>query len=455
MTTVIVAEKPSVARDIAAVLGARGRGEGFLHGNGYQVTWALGHLVHFAEPDDYDAAWAGRWSMGQLPMIPEQWKLRTDKKTVKQFKAVKALLTSPDTERVVCATDAGREGELIFRLIAEHARCRKPVQRLWISSLTEEAIRAGLERLRPGSDYDPLAAAARARAQADWLVGMNLTRAYTVHNRVLCTIGRVQTPTLAMIVERDAVIANFTKVFFYELVAHLAEGFDARYEKDGETRIDNKEQAERLQRTVDQAIEPHRTGTVTAVEKKVRNNRPPPLYDLTNLQRDANRRFGFTAAKVLELAQALYETHKLISYPRTESRHIGEDMLPQLPEILRNLEHPLAGEASARLAAGHRLSKAYVDKTKLTDHHAILPTTKHPPAGLPEPLRKVYDLVVARFVGVFLPDQRVEETRVTLNIGGETFVAKGSVELEAGWKRVEPRRQAPANEGASGSADAG
>ena len=455
MTTVIVAEKPSVARDIAAVLGARGRGEGFLHGNGYQVTWALGHLVHFAEPDDYDAAWAGRWSMGQLPMIPEQWKLRTDKKTVKQFKAVKALLVSPDTERVVCATDAGREGELIFRLIAEHARCRKPVQRLWISSLTEEAIRAGLERLRPGSDYDPLAAAARARAQADWLVGMNLTRAYTVHNRVLCTIGRVQTPTLAMIVERDAVIANFTKVFFYELVAHLAEGFDARYEKDGETRIDNKEQAERLQRTVDQAIQPHRTGTVTAIEKKVRNNRPPPLYDLTNLQRDANRRFGFTAAKVLELAQALYETHKLISYPRTESRHIGEDMLPQLPDILRNLEHPLAGEASARLAGGHRLSKAYVDKTKLTDHHAILPTTKRPPAGLPEPLRKVYDLVVARFVGVFLPDQRVEETRVTLNIGGETFVAKGSVELEAGWKRVEPRRQAPANEGASGSPDAG
>ena len=455
MTTVIVAEKPSVARDIAAVLGARGRGEGFLHGNGFQVTWALGHLVHFAEPDEYDAAWAGPWSMGQLPMIPEQWKLRTDKKTVKQFKAVKALLTSPKTERIVCATDAGREGELIFRLIAEHARCRKPVQRLWISSLTEEAIRAGLEHLHPGSDYDPLAAAARARAQADWLVGMNLTRAYTVHNRVLCTIGRVQTPTLAMIIERDAIIANFTKVFFYELVARLAEGFDARYEKAGENRIDNKEQAERLQRTVDQAIEPHRTGTVTAVAKKVRTNRPPPLYDLTNLQRDANRRFGFTAAKVLELAQALYETHKLISYPRTESRHIGEDMLPQLPGVLHNLEHPLAAEAGERLAAGHRLGKAYVDKTKLTDHHAILPTSKRPPAGLPEPMRKVYDLVVARFVGVFLPDQRVEETRVTLNIGGATFVAKGSIELEAGWKRVEPRRPAPANEPASSNPDGG
>lgn len=441
MTTVIVAEKPSVARDIAAVLGARKKAEGFLHGNGYQITWALGHLVHFAEPDDYDTRWAGRWSMAQLPMIPAHWKLRTDRRTVKQFDIVKALLKHADTERVVCATDAGREGELIFRLILEHARCRKPVQRLWISSLTEEAIRAGLQHLRPGSDYDPLAAAARARAQADWLVGMNLTRAYSVHNRLLCTIGRVQTPTLAMIVERDALIANFTKVYFYELVAHLAEGFDARYSLQGETRIDRKEQAERLQRSIAQAIEPHRTGKVTAVEKKIRNNRPPPLYDLTNLQRDANRRFGLTAAKVLELAQSLYETHKLISYPRTESRHIGEDMLPQLPRILSNLEHPLAAEASARLAAGHRLGKAYVDKTKLTDHHAILPTAKTVPAHLSEPLRRIYDLVVERFVGVFLPDQKVEETLVRLDIGGETFIARGSVELEPGWKRVDPRRR--------------
>jgi len=450
MTTLVVAEKPSVARDIAAVLGASGRGEGCLRGSGWCVTWALGHLVHFAEPDDYGPEWAGRWSSGQLPMIPERWRLRTDKRTAAQFRIVKALLTAPDTERVVCATDAGREGELIFRLIVEHARCRKPTERLWISSLTPEAIRAGFAALRPAADYAPLAAAARARAQADWLVGMNLTRAYTVHNRVLCTIGRVQTPTLAMIVARDAAIANFTKAYFYELVARLAEGFDAKYTKDGETRIDKKEHAERLQRAISTAIEPHRTGTVTGVDKKVRHNRPPPLYDLTNLQRDANRRFGFTAAKVLELAQALYETHKLISYPRTESRHLGEDMLPQLPGILAQVDHPLAAEAQARLAAGHRLGKAYVDKTKLTDHHAILPTARRPPAGLPEPLRKIYDLVAARFVAVFLPDQRVEETRVTLEIGGETFIAKGSVELEPGWKRVEPRRAPPAGPDAAG-----
>ncbi|AFL75533.1 DNA topoisomerase 3 [Thiocystis violascens] len=437
MTTVVLAEKPSVARDIARVLGATRRGEGFLEGNGYRVTWALGHLVHFAEPDEYGEDWAKRWSADQLPMIPERWKLKLDPRTAPQFKLIKALLAAPDTERLVCATDAGREGEHIFRLIYEQARCKKPFDRLWVSSLTDEAIREGFRALKPGQAFDPLAEAARARAQADWLVGMNLTRAYTVHNRVLCTIGRVQTPTLAMIVARDQAIASFTKAYFYELVAHLAEGFDARYLLDGATRIDNKETAERLHRE----LSPYETGTVRTVDKKVRHNRPPPLYDLTNLQRDANRRFGFTAAQVLEQAQALYETHKLISYPRTESRHISEDMLPQLPGILRALDHPLAPEALARLESGHRLSKAYVDRTKLTDHHAILPTDRMPPANLPDPLRKVYDLVAARFVAVFLPDQRVEETRVEIAIGEGLFLAQGSVVLEPGWKRVEPSRR--------------
>ncbi|RKT44962.1 type IA DNA topoisomerase [Thiocapsa rosea] len=441
MTIVVVAEKPSVARDIARVLGARRKGEGFLEGNGYRVTWAIGHLIHFAEPDEYGEVqgvdWAGRWSADQLPMIPEAWKLKTAKQTAAQFKLVRALITAPDTERLVCATDAGREGEHIFRLVYQHARCRKPFDRLWISSLTDEAIREGFRALRPGQAYDYLADAARARAQADWLIGMNLTRAYTVHNRVLCTIGRVQTPTLAMIVARDQVIASFTKAFFYELVAHLttadAAHFDARYIRDGETRIEKKEEAERLHRE----LSPQRTGTVTKVEKKIRTVRPPPLYDLTNLQRDANRRFGFTAAQVLEHAQSLYETHKLISYPRTESRHISEDMLPELPGILKGLQHPLAAEALDRLQAGHRLSKAYVDRTKLTDHHAILPTGKTPSPDLPPALRKIYDLAVMRFVAVFLPDQRIEETRVEIAIGDGTFLARGAVVLESGWKRAE------------------
>jgi DNA topoisomerase III len=445
MSIVVLAEKPSVARDIARVLGARRKGEGFLEGNGYRVTWAIGHLIHYAEPDEYGEVegvdWAGRWSLGQLPMIPDAWKLKTAKQTAAQFKIVKALITAPDTERLVCATDAGREGEHIFRLIYRHARCRKPFDRLWISSLTDEALREGFRALRPGQAYDHLADAARARAQADWLIGMNLTRAYTVHNRVLCTIGRVQTPTLAMIVARDQAIANFTKAFFYELVAHLSTSdprlnearFDALYIRDGETRIEKKEEAERLHRE----LSPHHTGRVAKVEKKIRTVRPPPLYDLTNLQRDANRRFGFTAAHVLEHAQSLYETHKLISYPRTESRHISEDMLPELPGILKGLQHPLAAEALDRLQGGHRLGKAYVDRTKLTDHHAILPTGKTPSPDLPPALRKIYDLVVTRFVAVFLPDQRIEETRVEIAIGDATFLARGAVVLEPGWKRAE------------------
>ena len=460
MSTVIIAEKPSVARDIARVLGANRKGQGFLEGNGYCVTWALGHLVHLAEPDDYGPLWKGRWSAGQLPMIPEHWRLKLAPKTADQFKIVKGLINDPANARLVCATDAGREGEHIFRLIYEHAHCRKPFDRLWVSSLTDEAIRAGLRSLRPGSAYDDLARAARARSQADWLMGMNLTRAYTVHNRVLCTIGRVQTPTLAMICTRDAEIARFQKVFFYELVAHLAEGFRARYSKGGQTRIDKKADAERLH----QALAPHRTGTVVELEQQIQHNRPPPLYDLTTLQRDANRRFGFTAAQVLELAQALYETHKLISYPRTESRHIGEDLVDQLPGILQGLDHPQAPVALARLQAGHRLGRAYVDQTKLTDHHAILPTGRRVPAGLDGPLRRVYDLVQTRFVCVFLPDQVVEETRVRLDIGGADFVARGARVMDPGWT-VAAGAGAPAagpvagsglaTSGEQGTADAG
>ena len=438
MTTVVLAEKPSVARDIARVLGAQGRGEGCLLGQGYAVTWALGHLVHFAEPDEYGPPWNERWSMEQLPIVPQEWKLKTEKRTAKQFQIVKKLINAADTADIVVATDAGREGENIFRLIYAHARCKKPFRRLWVSSLTDSAIRQGFAQLKPGAAFDDLGAAARARAQADWLVGMNLTRAYTVRNKALCTIGRVQTPTLAMLVEREAAIASFKKAFFYELVARLREGFSAKYSKDGQTRIDKKEEAEQLH----QRLSPHQTGTVVRVEKKVRRNRPPALYNLVELQRDGNRRFGLTAAKVLEHAQSLYETHKLITYPRTESRHISEDMVPQLPQILEKLEHPQAPAALERLRQGLRLSKAYVDKNKLTDHHAIIPTEVKPPANLSPVLRKVYDLVAARFVGIFLPDQVVEETLVTLDIGGSTFIARGSRVLEEGWKVVEPRRKA-------------
>ncbi len=435
MATVVLTEKPSVARDIARVLGANKRGQGYVEGNGYIVTWALGHLVQFAEPDDYGPPWNSRWSFAQLPMIPERWKLKTTRSTSDQYQIVKKLLNSPQTEYVICATDAGREGEHIFRLIYEHTRCKKPFSRLWVSSLTDEAIQSGFRALQEGAAFDPLAAAARARGQADWLMGMNLTRAYTVHNKALCTIGRVQTPTLSMVVKRDAAIASFVKAYFYELVAQLEEGFAAKYCKDGQTRIDSKEEAERLHRQ----LSPNKIGTVRKIEKKIKRNRPPALYDLNNLQRDANRCFGFTAAQTLERAQALYETHKLITYPRTESRHISEDMVPKLPGILAKLAHPQAAVALERLRGGHRLSRAYVDRTKLTDHHAIIPTGQQPAPNLAPDLQKVYDLIAARFVGIFLPDQVVEETTVLLDIGGADFVAKGSVVLEAGWTVVAVR----------------
>lgn len=432
MATVVLTEKPSVARDLARVLGANKRGQGYVEGRGYIVTWALGHLVQFAEPDDYGPPWNSRWSFDQLPMIPEQWKLKTTRSTSDQYQIVKKLLNSPQTERVICATDAGREGEHIFRLIYQHTRCKKPVSRLWVSSLTDEAIQSGFRALQEGAAFDHLAAAARVRGQADWLMGMNLTRAYTVHNKALCTIGRVQTPTLSMVVERDAAIARFVKAYFYELVAQLAEGFAAKYCKDGQTRIEKKEEAERLHRQ----LSPNKIGVVRKIAKKVKKHRPPALYDLNNLQRDANRCFGFTAAQTLERAQALYETHKLITYPRTESRHISEDMVSKLPGTLEKLAHPQAADALERLRRGHRLGRAYVDRTKLTDHHAIIPTGQQPAPNLAPDLQKVYDLVVARFIGVFLPDQVVEETTVLLDIGGADFVAKGSVVLEAGWTVV-------------------
>ena len=436
MSTVVLSEKPSVARDIARVLGAQKRGQGYFEGNGYVVTWALGHLVQFAEPDDYGPPWKGRWSFEHLPMVPELWKLKTSRSTSDQYQIVKKLINDPQTDEIICATDAGREGENIFRLIYEHARCKKPFKRLWVSSLTDAAIQAGFRALKEGVDFDPLAAAARARGQADWLIGMNLTRSYTVQNNVLCTIGRVQTPTLAMVVMRDAVIAKFKKAYFYELAAQFEESFSAKYIEDGQTRIEKKEEAERLYRE----LSPHKMGKVLKVEKKIKKHRPPALYDLNNLQRDANRRFGFTAAQVLEYAQALYETHKLVTYPRTESRHISEDMVPELPGILQKLEHPQAGVALAQLRGGRKLGKAYVDRTKLTDHHAIIPTGQKPSSNLSPVLKKVYDLVVARFVGIFLPDQVEEETTATIAIGGATFVARGSVVLEEGWKVVESRR---------------
>lgn len=464
MSTVVVAEKPSVARDIARVVGASRPCDGYLEdrdGNRI-VTWAFGHLVEYCEPDDYGASWSGKWGFEQLPMIPETWRLRLGKGAGKQFGIVKRLLKA--AQQVICATDAGREGEHIFRLIYEYAGCTAPVQRLWVSSLTREALSAGLQNLLPAQAFEPLAQAAQARAKADWLVGMNLTRAYTVRHGTLCSVGRVQTPTLAMVVRRDEQIETFTPSPYYEVVASLEPGFDAIYaraEGADETgrvqwvrRIEGREEADAIvESTRDRAA------VVETAETRTVRRRPPTLYDLTSLQREANQRLGWTAAQTLATAQALYEA-KVITYPRTESRHLPEDMRPLLPDLLASLAHPHAAPALAHLrrSQGKEPGKGYIDDARLTDHHAIIPTQEPLPASLSpgsDPasstrpaVGELYALIVSRFVSIFFPDQVVEETLVQLDIGGHVFLASGRREMEAGWRVVEPRRRDDGDEAA-------
>jgi DNA topoisomerase III len=434
----VIAEKPSVARDIAHVLGANERHDACLVGNGYTVTWAFGHLVTIADPQDMNPAWE-KWDLGTLPMLPSPWlyTVLPDKKH--QFDAIKKLIH--EAELVVAATDAGREGEHIFRLIyehacGEHAGGKVPVKRLWLSSLTDEAIREGFERLQDSALFDPLAAAAKARAHADWLVGLNATRAYTLRNDEKCTVGRVQTPTLNLIVTRHHEIQGFKPTSYYEIVATLEPGFTAHVVHQNETRIQDLDLAKRIL----QDLEPVHEATVFSLETKDVRTPPPALFNLLTLQKEANQRWGYTAAQVLERAQALYQESKLISYPRTESRHLSTDMVPPLPKILDALEavHPdQAHAARAALAGGLQLGKSYVDNAKLTDHHAIIPTPQRPETQhIAVEERNLYDLVVRRFLGIFLPPKLTADTLALFSVGSHTLRAKGSVIKDPGWSVV-------------------
>ena len=328
MATVVLTEKPSVARDIARVLGASKRGQGYVEGNGYIVTWALGHLVQFAEPDDYGPPWKGRWSFAQLPMIPEQWKLKTTRSTSDQYQIVKKLLNSPQTERVICATDAGREGEHIFRLIYQHTRCKKPFSRLWISSLTDEAIRGGFRALQEGTAFDHLAAAARARGQADWLMGMNLTRAYTVHNKALCTIGRVQTPTLSMGSQARCGNCQLCQGVLLRVGGAVRRGL-CRQVLQGRPDPHRQQGGSRAPYIANSA--PTRSAPSAKSRKKSKETGRLPSTTSTTSSATPTATLASLRRKPLNAPQALYETHKLITYPRTESRHISEDMVPKLP----------------------------------------------------------------------------------------------------------------------------
>ncbi|MFL5273490.1 MAG: DNA topoisomerase, partial [Anaeromyxobacteraceae bacterium] len=345
MTVAVIAEKPSVARSIADVLGATRKERGLCRGNGYVVTWAVGHLVALAEPHEMDPSWKA-WRYERLPMLPREWALRVLEQTRDHFGVVAALLNSKEVERVVCATDAGREGELIFRYIMRKAGCHKPVERLWISSLTPDAIQAGFRRLRPGRDLDHLAAAAEARSRADWLVGMNFTRAYTLrHGPELLSVGRVQTPTLAMIVEREKAIRAFVPVDYCQVEATFGEERD-RYSgvwfDPARSRADGEESWQRLPAdgVLAESIRARCAGKSGEVVESVGTDRtfpPPLLYDLTELQRHANRLYGMTAQATLTAAQALYERHKLVSYPRTDSRHLSASVAASLGAVVESI----------------------------------------------------------------------------------------------------------------------
>jgi DNA topoisomerase-3 len=451
-TVAVLAEKPSVARDIARVVGATGKGDGYLHGNGYVVTWAVGHLAALAQPHEINPEWR-HWRRDLLPILPDHWPLVVYEKTKDQFEVVKRVLTSPRISRVVCATDAGREGELIFRYIYEAAQCRKPVSRLWISSLTPDAIRKGFEALRPGSDYNPLADAARGRSRADWLVGMNLSRAYSLAYSEELSVGRVQTPTLAMLVESELTIRSFVPEDYLEIVANFrptggtnestypGTWFRARPEDPAEKEA--LQEAMRLPVDGEQAkriIERARLGkaSIESIEARMQRMAPALLYDLTELQRHANRLFGFSAQETLDIAQALYERHKLISYPRTDSRHLSQDVAGTLPRIVQMIEAPYREHLAAGTGEG-TLGRRYIDDSKVTDHHAIIPTVTSPErASLSADERKIYDLICRRLLSAWHDDHIWSVTTVitVIQSGGilDRYHSSGTAVQQLGWK---------------------
>ncbi|GMV43469.1 MAG: hypothetical protein AMXMBFR64_51850 [Myxococcales bacterium] len=446
MVALLVAEKPSVARDLARVLGVRGKGDGFLQGDDLWITWCVGHLVELCEPHEHDPAWRA-WSAGTLPMLPDPFRLRPVKSGAKQLRIVERLLRSRDVTSIVNACDAGREGELIFRLVAEHAGCRKPVKRLWLSSLTDQAVRDAMRAMRPASAYDALGDAARCRSEADWLVGLNATRALTLLGRrggsdALYTVGRVQTPTLAMLVRREEEIEAFVSEPFWQVKARFgveAGSFVATWHRGKQDRLPSPEEAGGIAAAIDAQI-----GTVASVERKTVRERPPLLFDLTTLQREANRRYGLSASATLEAAQALYERHKLLTYPRTDSRHLTSDMAPRLPDVLEGVAVGVwAPHAEAVLAEPLRLGRV-VDDAEVGDHHAIIPTGRRPdPDALPPTERKVLDLVVRRFLAALHPEAIFDTARVEVVVVGHAFAATGKVVVQEGWLAVEPppRRQ--------------
>ena len=424
----IVAEKPSVAMSYAKVLGATSRQDGYLEGNGYLVSWCVGHLVELAPPNIYDAKYV-KWSIADLPILPQKWQYLVSASTKKQFGILQKLMHRPDVESVICATDAGREGELIFRLVYQQAGCKKPFSRLWLSSMEESAIREGFAHLKPSTEYDALYNAALCRERADWMVGINASRLFScLYNQPLA-VGRVMTPVLAMTVVREAAIAAFTPKKFYTVDLELTSGCTA-----SSRRIPEKSVAENLLK----ACRKEMVATIQRITRKEKSENPPPLYDLTTLQRDANRLLGYSAQQTLDYVQSLYEK-KLTTYPRTDSCYITDDDEEMLEELTEELEGFLDITSTDVDEAVPRTRRT-VNREKVTDHHAILPTRSMLQAdldALPKGEQNVLKLIIARTLMAVSKPFRYLEILLTTECAGEEFTAKGKEILEEGWKAVE------------------
>ncbi|QTH43313.1 DNA topoisomerase 3 [Cohnella sp. LGH] len=432
MKTLVLAEKPSVAREIARVMGSHNKNKSYIEGPKYVVTWALGHLVGLAEPEDYDSK-LGSWALEDLPILPESMKLKVLRESSHQFKAVQQLMRRPDIGELIVATDAAREGELLARWIIDMVKWKKPFQRLWISSQTDKAIKEGFASLKPGSQYERLYQSARCRAEADWMIGLNVTRALTCKFGSPLSAGRVQTPTLGMIMQREKEILSFRSEEFSQLRVNLGK-FEALWRgPNGDSRIFDAAKAKELQEKLS-----GKTGKIVSLKKSEKSVPHPLAYDLTELQRDANRLLGFSAKMTSNVLQRLYEQHKLVTYPRTDSRYLTSDMTGTLKERLSAVAiGPYAPLARPLLRGQLPISKRIVDDSKVTDHHAIIPTEQVVMLNaLSNEERRLYDLIVRRFISLFYGPARFDQVAVIVQAVGETLSAKGTTIKDAGWRAV-------------------
>ncbi len=432
MKTIVLAEKPSVGKDIGRVLACHRKTKGYWESDRYIVTWAMGHLVELADPGEYDERYK-TWSLDYLPMLPERMKHKVIRKTSNQFRTIQGLFKRQDTNHLIIATDAGREGELVARWIMRLGGWKGPISRLWISSQTDAAIRSGFDNLKAGRDYDNLFHAAESRAEADWIVGLNVTRALTCKHDARLSAGRVQTPTLAIIIDREREIEGFTPEAYWTISADLGQ-FTAQWRgPNGATRLRDLNRAREIAEKVRGS-----EATVVEVNRKQRSEPPPLAYDLTSLQRDANSRLGFSAKKTLNTLQALYERHKIVTYPRTDSRHITTDIVPTLKDRLRAIaDSPFRRTVQKLLSTKLNPGSRFVDDRKVTDHHAIIPTEeKAKLEALSGDERALWNLVAQRFLAALMPAYRYESITLTLESCGEIFVARGIRSIDRGWKEV-------------------